>query len=234
MPTLTDLAAWLGRRLQEDRTVWRPGTPGAPVRRLVLALEPGDLPPTPPPGEAGALFIHRAFRLGERWPAWPVLTSHDGFDRALTTGENPALAARLGWAAPRPLHWKGPGDRSAATGMVADPGLPWPELLAQLDHEFGGHEALIPPADPGAPARVAVMNAMRPELLREVHGRGVGVYVTGQLRPGAVDTARGLGLGVVALGHRRSEVWGLHQLARELRAAFPELDTTVLGGRDPG
>lgn len=224
MPALTELAAWLGRRLQERDSLWRPvpGQPDPEVRRLVLALEPGDLPPAPPPGEAGALFVHRAFRLGGRWPSWPVLTSHDGFDRALTTGENPALAARLGWPAPRPLQWKG-----AVIGMAADPGLPWPALLARLDDEFGGHEALIPPADPGAPARVAVMNAMRPELLREVHAQGVGVYVTGQLRPGAVDTARELGLGVVALGHRRSEVWGLYQLARELRAEFPGLDTQV-------
>ncbi|KQR22948.1 Nif3-like dinuclear metal center hexameric protein [Deinococcus sp. Leaf326] len=230
MPTLTDLAAWLGRRLQERESVWRPApSQDAPqVRRLVLALEPGDLPPTPPPGEGGALFVHRAFRLGKRWPAWPVLTSHDGFDRALTTGENPALAARLGWAAPRTLHWKG-----AVTGMVADPGLSWPDLIKRLDSEFGGHEALIAPADPGAAARVAVMNAMRPELLREVHAQGIGVYVTGQLRPGAVDTARDLGLGVVALGHRRSEVWGLHQLARELRADFPELETTVAATSDP-
>jgi putative NIF3 family GTP cyclohydrolase 1 type 2 len=38
---------------------------------------------------------------------------------------------------------------------------------------------------------------------------------------------------VVALGHRRSEVWGLHQLARELRADFPDLETTVAATGDP-
>ncbi len=76
---------------------------------------------------------------------------------------------------------------------------------------------------------MALMNAMRPELLEALAGLGVSVYITGQMRPGSLAAARELGLGVVALGHRRSELWGLRQLARELRDAFPDLSCTVYG-----
>ena len=55
------------------------------------------------------------------------------------------------------------------------------------------------------------------------------VYVTGQMRPGALAHARELGLGVIALRHRRTELWGLRQLAYELGEAFPGLECTVYG-----
>lgn len=74
------------------------------------------------------------------------------------------------------------------------------------------------------------MNAMNPELIGHVADLGVRVYLTGQLRPSASAAARARGLGVVALGHRRTEVWGLRQLAHELSAAFPGLLTDVYPG----
>ncbi len=58
------------------------------------------------------------------------------------------------------------------------------------------------------------------------------MLVTGQFRPGARTRARELGMGVVALGHRRSELWGLRRLARELRDEFPDLAPEVFEGAE--
>jgi len=218
MPALTELADWLRARLGEVTAV-RPGP--AEVHRLALALDPADLPPHL---EADALFLHRHFRLGAAFPALGVLACHDGFDDTLTTGENRTLAARLGWTALRTVR------SERAKGLSARPPQEnWPELLAALEKEFGGHEAVLEPREP-AVSRLAVMNAMRPDLLSAVAAQGVQVYVTGQLRPGAISAARQLGMGVVALGHRRSEVWGLRRLADELETAFPGLACTVYPG----
>ncbi|ADV67360.1 Nif3-like dinuclear metal center hexameric protein [Deinococcus maricopensis] len=219
MPTLDALAAWLQSRLQEPRPLWRPGPPD--VRHLALALDPDDLPQSP---RADALFLHRAFRLGDRYAPLGVLTAHDGFDAHLTTGQNHALAHALQWRDLRPLDHQG-----RTYGLTATPPqATWPALLAALTDELGGVEETRPPTRPAA--RVALMNAMRPELLQAAHDHGANVYVTGQLRPGALARAHELGVGIVALGHRRSEVWGLQQLARELRAAFPDLRPHVHTG----
>ena len=216
MPALPELTAWLKARLGEGATLC---SGPLQVGRLALALDPTDLPPTL---EADALFLHRSHRLGNLFPHLSVLTSHDGFDAALTTGENRALARALGWQDVRLLTLQ------RAAGLIATaPQHNWPGLLAALEAEFGGLEEVVVP--PVFQPRLALVNAMRPELLEELAAQGAGVLVTGQLRRSVLPRARELGLGVVALGHRRSELWGLRQLASELRGAFPELACTVYG-----
>jgi putative NIF3 family GTP cyclohydrolase 1 type 2 len=207
--------SWFQTRLG-DATLYRPGLPE--VSHLSLALEPGDLPADL---QGGAIFLHRAHRLGEGFPGLAVLNSHDGFDAALTTGPNLPLAEKLRW------HEVQHANLKRASGLIAlPPQRDWQRLLAALHAEFGGHEAVLPPHEPEV-QRVALMNAMRPELLEAVSKLGVNVYLTGQMRPGALPTARQLGLGVVALGHHRTELWGLRQLAREVSAEFPGLNVQV-------
>ncbi len=217
MTSLQELHRWLKTRLG-DATVVR--VADAPATRLALALDPADLPADL---EADALFLHRSHRLGDRFPRLSVLASHDGFDAALTTGQNLPLARALGWQDVRPITLE-----RAAGLLVTQPQSDWAELLAALATAFGGHEALLEPPDHQV-SRLAFMNAMRPELLTAVAAQGAQVYVTGQMRPGALPQARKLGLGVVALGHRRTELWGLRQLARELQAAFPGLECRIYG-----
>lgn len=214
VPSYRLLHGWLDTRLS-DASALRPGS--TEVRRLALALDPADLPPTL---EADALFLHRSHRLGALFPRLSVLTSHDGFDAALTTGENRTLARALGWQDVQPL------TLPRAAGLIATaPKHDWPSLLMALETELGGLEEAVAPAN--FQPRLTLANAMRPEVLNEVARQGASVLVTGQLRPSVLPLARELGLGVVALGHRRSELWGLRQLARELRQAFPALDCTV-------
>jgi putative NIF3 family GTP cyclohydrolase 1 type 2 len=73
------------------------------------------------------------------------------------------------------------------------------------------------------------MNAMRADLVEEAAADGVDLYLTGQVRAPGRGPAERLGIGVVAIGHRRSELWGLRQLGRELEEAFPGLVARVLG-----
>lgn len=223
-PTLQDLADWLRASLGEAEPLRRPGPPE--VRRLALALEPADLPPEL---GADALFLHRARRVGDGWPGLGVLGVHDGFDTHLTTGPNRRLAHVLGWTEVREVVWEG-----RAVGLTATPPQrTWLDLRAALHTELGGEDSSWPPPDPAPPLRLALMNAMNPALTGHVAGLGVRVYLTGQLRPSAVGAARDRGLGVIALGHRRTELWGLHRLARELRAAFPGLQTRVYPPAEP-
>lgn len=218
MTTLAALHHWLRARLGPDGEM--KGGADTEVQRLALALDPADLPDVPP---ATALWLHRSRRAGERFGGWPRLNSHDGFDHALTTGENWRLAQALGWQDAQRL------GLTRAVGLIATPPQTgWNGLLSTLDAEFGGHEELLEPETPQV-SRVALVNAMRPEVLAEVAAQGVQVYVTGQWRPGARPEAARLGLGVIALGHRRTERWGLRQLARELGDAFPGLECAVYG-----
>ena len=217
--TLEALAQWLERSLGEPDTLKRPGPPE--VRTLVLALESRDLPDH---FLADALFLHRSRNVGERWPGLGIVGAHDGFDLHLTSGPNRRLAGRLGWQDVQDVTWEGRIVGISARPPQADGA----GLRAALHAELGGEDSSFPPAEPG-PMRLALMNAMNPALLEHVAELGVTVYLTGQMRFSAGAAARTLGLGVIALGHRRTEQWGLRQLARELEAAFPGLGTRVYG-----
>lgn len=218
-PDLPTLARWLTDTLGEPYPLLRPTR--RPVTRLALALEPGDLPAEL---EADALFLHRSRGVGERWPGVGVLGAHDGFDLHLTTGPNGRLARVLGWRDVQRAEWE------RASGLIATPPQKsWDALRSALLREFGGEDTSFAPTDPRAP-RVALMNALRPGLIEQAADLSVTVYLTGQLRPSAVAAARARGVGVIALGHRRTEEWGLRQLARELEEAFPGLETRVWAG----
>jgi hypothetical protein len=217
-PTLRELAEWLRAEFGEAQPLKREGRQA--VQRLALALEPDDLPPVL---DADALFLHRSLRVGEGWPDLGVLGVHDGFDLALTTGPNRRLARALGWRDVREVVWQGEPRGLTAT----PPQTGWDALRAALHAELGGEDRSWPPIPGPQPLRVALMNAMNPELIGYAADLGVRVYLTGQLRPSAVAAARARGLGVVALGHRRTELWGLRQLAHELQTQFPGLHTDV-------
>lgn len=217
-PTLTELADWLRAELGEPQPLRRAGP--QEVRRLALALEPADLPPEL---EADALFLHRSRRVGDGWPGLGILSVHDGFDTHLTTGPNRRLALTLGWTDVQEVTWEGRVVGLSATPPQKD----CHELRAALHAELGGEDTSWPPDPAAPPLRVAVMNAMNPALIGHAADSGVRVYLTGQLRPSAVPAARERGLGVIALGHRRTELWGLRQLARELGTAFPALETEM-------
>jgi putative NIF3 family GTP cyclohydrolase 1 type 2 len=138
-----------------------------------------------------------------------VVWSHLPFDERLTTGLNPRLADALGLTGAAPI-----GARDGRPlGMLGDvapaPAGAWAARVAAV---FGGAEGEVVP-DPRAPvARAAVVGAMTDALVREAAARGAGLYVTGQLRHPGRAAAAETGVAVVAVGHARSEWWGVRAL----------------------
>lgn len=196
--------------------------PARPVARLGLALEPWDgLGAWARAERLDAVFLHRPWGLtpGALPPGAGLLASHRPFDERLTTGFNPALAARLGMTKLEPLGER-EGRPLGMLGTVAR--QPFGDFLARTREEFGGVEAAHPPRR-GEGARVAAVNAMTDALVREAAERGADVYLTGVQRVPARAAVAETGIGVVAVGHRRAEEWGLRELARLLRERWPGL-----------
>lgn len=197
-----------------------------PVARLGLALEPWDgLAAWAAAASLDAVFLHRPWGLapGTLPPGTGLLASHRSFDERLTTGMNPALAARLGMTGPEPFGGRD-GRPLGITGAVER--RSFAAFLARVRGEFGGVEAAEPPRG-GEVARIVVTNAMTDALVREAARRGADVYLTGQTRAPARAAVAETGIGVVATGHRRAEEWGLRELARLLRERWPGLATEV-------
>ncbi len=233
LPSLDALAASLAEALgagafppEERGGVHRAGD-GRAVARLGLALEPW-------PGLAGwaararldAVFLHRPWRLpeGALGPGVAVLWSHLPFDERLTTGFNPRLADALAVRAPEPIGARDGRPLGMVGDVSAGPALAW---AARVAAAFGGEEARLV-ADPGSPVyRVAVVGAMTDALVREAAARGAGLYVTGQLRAPARAAVAETGMAVVAVGHARSEWWGVRALAHLLAERWGGLLTRV-------
>lgn len=223
-PTLDALAAALAPHTDAERYAREDDPAGVwiasdrPVRRLGLRLAPGTGPSDWLPRDIDALLVHRPFSL---WPARlpggvGVLAVHRALDDRFATGYNPALAAEIGLTLdPEPLLRDG-----RPVGMVGA----LDDAEARVVAAFGGFEAVEgAPAEGEASARVAVVGAMTEALVLDAAARGVGVYVTGQMRQPAMQAVRQTGLRVVAVGQDRSERWGLRHLGRLLAAAFPGL-----------
>ena len=170
-----------------------------------------------------ALVVHRPWdvplgALGDIG----VLAYHLAFDERLTLGYNPSLAADLGMTGLDVLGRK----EGRPIGMVGDvPGATLSDTLAALTRLFGGIEAEEHASSaPGEQVgRVAVVGAMTPELVREAHDRGADLYVTGQMRVPAREAQAETRLPTVAVGHARSERYGMRTLAQALRTAWPGL-----------
>ena len=193
-----------------------------PVRRFGLALEPfAGLERWVKWKKLDALFLHRPWRMGEEQRAFlvsrqtGVLAYHLAFDERLTTGFNPALAEACGWGEPELFGTK-EGRPLGMTCLLPTP-TSFEEATAQLEQEFSGLEAVVSPSK-ATVQKVAVVGAMTEPLIRQAHEAGVSLYVTGQLRHPARLAVQETGIGVVALGHHRSEVWGLRHLARYLQS----------------
>jgi putative NIF3 family GTP cyclohydrolase 1 type 2 len=228
-PTLPELEEFLDRALQVAR---RDGGEGIlvprtlPVRRFGLSLDPGvGFGAWVEEQALDAVFLHRHWRLAPEAipPGVGVLAYHEAFDRSLALGYNPRLAEALGLADLRPL-----GERDGAPlGMhgTLEP-RSFSALVEHVTRVFGGVEAVVPPATDKV-ARVAVMSAMTAALVERAAAEGVNAYLTGQMRVPAREAVARTGIGVAAMGHHRSEQWGLGALADLLRREWPMLRTAV-------
>lgn len=220
----------------EQGGIYRPSK--RPVQRLGLALEPGPrLSAWVAQHQPGALWLHRPWQLDPAAlpPDIGVLYHHLPFDETLTIGYNPALAAQLGaTGALEPLGYKQAADETGeplprrAIGMLVDVAeQEFDHWLDAVKTEFSGYDR----AEAGRQIdvkRIAVVGAMNDALVREAADRGADLYVTGQYRKPAQDAVNETGIAVIAVGHRRSEEWGLRALADLIRQRWPKLEVVTL------
>lgn len=229
---LYELAAFLHRYLRCDRYpaeeqggVFR-GSERV-VRRLGVALEPTpELADWVRENALDALWLHRPWKLD--LPALPpevgVLFHHLPFDETLTLGENQLLATALPLRDPAELgHKQAEGYPPRAIGMLGGvPARSVADWRLWAETEFGGldqvHEGQTSQIN-----RAAVVGAMNEVLIREAAQRGAQLYLTGAYRRGAQRAVEETGLTVFAVGHERSERWGVDALAGVLRVRFPGL-----------
>lgn len=217
-----DLFFAIHRYSQEERGgVYCPSTRS--IRRLGLALEPWEqLPQWVEQQRLDALFLHRPWKLQPRQllPNVGVLSYHLAFDERLTLGFNPRLAEILAMSDLSVLGEK-QGRAIGMLGAIAPQSFS--SYCTYVDEVFGGQEELYRGAATEI-SRVAVVGAMTDALISEAAARGAELYITGQFRQPALDAVRETRIGVIAVGHRRSEVWGLRAIAGVLRERWSRLE----------
>lgn len=198
-----------------------------PVRRLGLALEPNiQLQQWISTQGLDALFLHRPWKLeaGQISPYIGVISYHLPFDECLTMGFNLRLAQVLNMSC---LEVLGEKD-NRAIGMLGEiPTQSFTGLCSCVTQVFGGQEQ-IHLAGHTDVKRIAVVGAMTDLLVREAAVRGTDVYITGQFRQPANDAMQNSKMGAIAIGHRRSEIWGLRTLAGLLRERWFSLEVITL------
>lgn len=198
-----------------------------PVRRLGLALEPGlQLQKWANSQNLDALFLHRPWKLETEQipPEIGVISYHLPFDECLTMGFNPRLAQVLNMSNLEVLGEK----QNRAIGMLGEiPTQSFTRLCSCVTQVFGGQEQVHPPIDNDV-TRIAVVGAMTDALVHQAATRDIDVYITGQLRQPALAAMRESKMGAIAIGHRRSEVWGLRTLAGVLRERWFSLEVLTL------
>jgi putative NIF3 family GTP cyclohydrolase 1 type 2 len=240
--SITDISDFLHNQLavgrypvDEQGGIYRPGT--RPVARLGLALEPfPGLADWVEQEQLDALWLHRPWHLNTKsLPAdMGVLYHHLPFDETLTIGYCEPLASQLDATGKlEPIGYKQATTKTGeplpkrAIGMLLDiNGQEFDECLDHVKDLLGNYDR----AEAGRQVdvdRIAVVGAMTDELVREAAERGANVYLTGQYRKPAQDAVNDTGMAVIAVGHRRSEEWGLRALAALLRAEWPELTVVV-------
>lgn len=207
-----------------------------PIQRIGLALEPF-------PGvsawvqetQIDALWLHRPWKLDlADFPAdVGIFFNHLSFDETLTIGYNTYLASRLGaMGTPEPLGYKQVTNEAGVLlpqrpiGMLTDVAEhEFDYWLAMVKQEFGGYDRAETGRDSTGwqveNCRVAVVGAMTDELVREAANRGANLYLTGAYRKPAQQAVDETGIAVVAVGHRRSEEWGMQALADILQKRWP-------------
>ncbi|MDO1448926.1 Nif3-like dinuclear metal center hexameric protein [Rhodocytophaga aerolata] len=218
----TFLDSVLSRHLypEEIPAIWKESP--RPIKRLGLALEPDSYLAEWIKQEAmDAVFLHRPWKLA----TYPVpdditfFSSHLPFDEQLTVGFNRILANRLkltdikvlGTKEGRPVGMSGtiPVQMDAAFCKILD------ELFQGLESSFQLTGKTI--------HKVAFVGAMTAQLIENAANQGVELYCTGQFREPARRAALATSMSIVAVGHKRSELFGLSLLADLLSTKWPEL-----------
>ncbi len=223
---LTDIARFLAEKLTTNRYsaneqggIFKPSN--RPVQRLGLALEPfPDIGNWVKTSQFDALWLHRPWQLPP--DALPnnigILYHHLPFDEHLTMGYSPAMAEALDLQNLQEIGYKqslnpdGTVLAKRPIGMLAEaPTQSFEQWQTRIVNTFGGYEDAVPNCSQLID-NVAVIGAMNESLVREAAERGATLCLTGQYRPSTKKAVQETGMAIIAVGHRRSEEWGLRAL----------------------
>ncbi len=195
------------------------------IARFGLALEPwSQLAAWTQQERLNGLFLHRPWQqptaelidIG-------IVAYHLAFDECLTIGFNPRLATVLGMSSLEVLGEK----EGRAIGMIGEVvSYSFDKYCDRLNQVFKGYDRAIP-GTTSKISRVAVVGAMTDTLVREAKDGGANIYITGQLRQPAKLALEETGISCVAIGHRRSEEWGLRALSSLLGDRFAQLEVIL-------
>lgn len=232
MTDLEALAEFLNIALKADQFIdvvddlngiYRPSTRS--IQRIGLIREPWlNVADWVQANQIDALFCHRPWKLPlDQLPdELGILAYHLSFDEALTIGYNPLLAdclemsnlAVLGTKLERPI------------GMIGD--IKTQDLntyVRQVEAIFGGLEETE--VNPTQVSRVAVVGAMTAELIHMASHQRAELYITGQRRRSAELAVQATKINIIAVGHQRSEEWGIHALAYLLQQRWTALEVVL-------
>lgn len=230
---LTEIVEFLDRLMKAERYQGKKDQNGVyigserPIKRLGLALEPWT-GMTAWARDLDALFLHRPWRLepSHLTADTGVFSYHLAFDETFTLGLNPRLAAALGMTEIE-VYGEKEGRPIGMIGQI--PAQDFSSFGRRVAELFGGHDAALagPLGEGGIITRVAVVGGMNDKLVREAVAGGAEVYVSGEWREPARQAVRETGVGVILTGHRRSEEWGLGQLAKVIGERWPEIEVVT-------
>lgn len=196
------------------------------IKRFGLVLEPGtQLKEWALANSVDGLFLHRPWKLQpSQLPSnVGVISYHLPFDERLTLGFNRRLAEVLGISSITVLGHKD----TRAIGMIGDVSIQsFSNLSNCINQVFGGYEQVLA-AEQTEVRKIAVVGAMTDLLVREAADKGADVYITGQLRQPALEAMQETKIAAIAIGHRRSEAWGLRVLAGLLRERWASLEVII-------
>jgi len=197
------------------------------IQRIGLSLEPWPgLYDWIAENQLDVLWLHRPWTLdGARLSTRvSVLYHHLPFDETLTMGYNLPMAETLQMSHPEEIgHKQAPDLPRRAIGILGQtPGADVSAWIQLVENTFGGYDQVHVGKQP-AIGRIAIMGAMNDALIREAARRGADLYLTGAYRKSAQTAVDETGITVIAVGHRRSETWGLRALADVLQERWADL-----------
>ncbi|KAL0482984.1 hypothetical protein AKO1_015021 [Acrasis kona] len=228
-PSFKELASFISYRLhrnvQTDVPLIQQWT-DKPISSVCLMLEPINFDLHTP--RASAYFLHRIWGREYTYKNFGIIGSHSGFDQELTTNYNIELATQLGASVVTPV-FRMP-EQSKLIGMfcVLDTPVPVEHFYEKVKNIFQCDMEVFEINNKQTVSKIAVMFAFNDLEVRRAKEEGVDVYITGQTRPLGRKEAEKLEVALIAVGHRNSELWGLRQLAVEIKNRFPEITVDVL------
>jgi putative NIF3 family GTP cyclohydrolase 1 type 2 len=192
------------------------------VTKIGLALEPWTgIEVWIEEHQLDGLFLHRPWKINEyELPDnISLFAYHLPFDEHLTIGYNLHLCRDFTLANPQIFGLK----EGRPIGMVCETqNINTIDICKQAENVFQGVDECFQINNTNV-NKVAFVGAMTTDLIYNASKAGVQLYVTGQIRKQAMKAVVETGMSIIAVGHARSEYYGLKLLGQILLTKWPDL-----------